>query len=834
MLGSSFSFFKNTNSYFYQIFAPYLPYPDQKHHEFVLVDTSVADFDKIIEIVDEIDSYRPSFIIMDISHQRDESGAVSRDNLEYLIEKYPEVVVALPYFKDLNFCNDIEPIKRYDFRGLFDDGFDYSTLKGDHIVTIFSTENYRELYGDARVNYNGNPKFSEIHLNDFLEGNIVPDLFKDKIVVISNLDNHYVPAFNLISIDEYFIHQVHLAMILKSELGGSWLIGFELWSYYLFIIFITVAWIYFLYLFPLYYKYYLFIFSLIVPLALYLLLLIYINFLLPISEMITVAVVVTILLFRHWQSLQNESESSMLNSLTKRLQEKVVHQTFYNSDSYWYDIILLVNQLFDLKKNILFEKIDKEVYIKEVASFNCEFSNINEMRRDSRREPYSSALKYKKLIKIDRKFFQDIDDGDEEYIVPLIHRSTLIGFWVFSLKSLEANSIKNFESLINISAKEISELLFNRSQFIRLKESKSLDIEKILNVEIEDRNKYRLKQSLSVIEKRMLLTETTLDTLHSAIIVYNLFGKVIQINQPMSDLLQQEKITIYTLSVSEMISTLTQLTPSESKELILNVILTQKSYTYFVNFKTDSKRYLLTISAITQEKIAHKFAADYIFDTFGVLLEFYNLAFIENIFHLKQDVIEYSLKQNSARVQSLKTVADSNQNDTIDKTIFYSNYLQALMREDIDNSSDSLYPVDIMRIVNISSQEVSSRYPQKQIKFDIIAHTLLPLVMVSANSIQRDIQNILTILVEDIEESGDLYIELEAKEHDLHLALKSNGYGMPSTQLNNYLTTEMAPQKYLLVQKSIDNINSWMGSIIFHSKLGSGIEIELSLKTANL
>jgi len=823
IVGSYLGLFSTLNNYIYQLSYPYLPYPTKEHKSYVLVDASQSSFEKITEIIQEIETYNPLLIIADISHKEPIS---MKKSIQYMIEKKEDILFTLPYFKEKEFSTQID-IDKINLRL-----YHFSNLYQHRNINLFDKEEKKK-----QINYNGNPIFSKVHLNDFLENNILPEFFNHKIVIISNFDNNYAMVSKVQNINKEFTHQSYLALMFISELNNIWLKSFSEIEYFIFILIITITWIYFSYHFFYSYKKYIFSLTIFLPFSLYWIILAYYNFLLPVSEMFFISFLLTLLLSKHWEELRNSDETQLIDNLTMRLQDKVVYKTFFNTNDYWDDITLLINQLFNLRKNILLEKVAGDTRVKEVSSYNCEFTDIKEMRRDYEREPYLSALKYKKIIKLTRKFFQNIDEKEEEFIVPLLHHNEVIGFWVFSLNTSEIKKIKNFELLINNCAKEVSQLLFDRSEFLALKNRSNINIDKLLNVEIKSENTYHLKRNLSMIEKRMLLTETILDTIHSHIIVYNLFGKIMQINQPMSNLLQEEKIASYTMSAGDMLSTLAYITTQKSKEIIREVVFTQNSHSQLVTLKNDKKKYLLTVSAITQEKISKKFTVDYIFDTYGILFELHDFSYVENIYRYKQNIMDQALIQNEKRVKLLDKiiVTDINQKNIIHNIIFSANKLQTLMNQNIGNKEDDLFPINFLEILKLAYNSMKNNYPKMNITFDIEAKDSMPLVLLSANYIQIHLENLIAILIEDNEEEAKISIILvEDTPYSVAITLKSNGYGMPQKQLTNYLSTQTVTKKYILAQEAQESIIQAMGTVFFYTNLGEGITIKLSFKSVHL
>ncbi|MEA2028258.1 MAG: hypothetical protein U9N49_04725, partial [Campylobacterota bacterium] len=580
-----------------------------------------------------------------------------------------------------------------------------------------------------------------------------------------------------------------------------------------------------------------FVLSIVLPIFFYWLLLAYLNILLPITEILLLLPIITILLFKHWEKLKSQEELTLLGQLSKRLQDKVVHKTFFNSDDYWSDIIKLINELFYLEKNIILEKVEGEKYLKEVASHNCQFSDVNEPRRDFNREPYLSAIKTKMISKIERPFFQHTTNDEEEYIVPLIYHNKIMGFWIFSLHSSNMTKMKNFKHTIQEYASEVSRLLFNRSQFFKNKKYHKNNIEELLNIEVKPKTIVNIENSLAIIDKRMLLDEVSLDAIHTKIVVYDLFGRIIQINRSMTQALQEEEIIAYTMTASQMLSKLTNISLYKIKNIIRTVISSRQPYTQLVQLNRSNKQYILNISAITKESIAHKFTVDYFFDTSGIVFEFHNFSYIENQYFYKKDIIYQTLINNAKRLAKLESLITPNKETEflLHNTIFSCNSLRSLIDEDTISSGDDLYPLDIVKIIHLSSDKIKTNYMDKKVDFNIIVDLEIALVLLSVHHAQHYIEDLLTLLVEDSDESHtQIDVTLKSKSYDIEMILQSRSNGMPQEQLEHYLSSETTPSKFRSIQNAQEGIEKAMGSISFSSNIGEGIEIKLSLKAINL
>jgi len=851
VLVSYLGFFSYINNFIYNIILPTLPYSNSHYKEFVLVDAYDMKKSDLMKTVYKLSSYKPKSIISDTCHQ---IVTINESNLSTFIEENPKLLFSMPTAKIADRSEELmnyqDYIYVYDFHKLYDSsGYKFNiNSENNELATLFMNKSSMLYSSDKKyINFNGNPPFVKVHAKDILYDNLIADFFENKIVIVSNFDNSYILSKDSSLSREEFVHQMHLAYMLNSSMQNDWLQEFTLWEYYLFILIATIVWIYILYKLSFLYITYAFFISLIIPISLYWSFVAYANFLLPVSEMIFLALWTAINLVGHWQNLKNSDEKNLLTSMKKRVSEKTVHETFYNSDKYWSELIMLINQLFNINKNILFEKVDNDTRIREVISLNCDFNDINEMRRDYTREPYTTAIKMNSVIEPERKFFHNLDKNEKEFIVSLVHQNKIVGFWAFSLTEDELEEMKNFEYLIMNCAREISKLLSDRSSFLAKKLQQSHQYDTLLNIEVDEENLKKFKKNIAIFEKRMLLTELVFDTIHSQVIIYDLFGKIIQINEQMSYLLQEKGIAPYTMTAGDLLASLTDIDLTEAKEIIRNIVFLQKKHTQFVSIKDSERTYLLMVSAITQEKISDKFTVSYFFETYGIVFELIDFHFVDDIYHLKQDIMELSLANDTQRLLNLQKSfefimrQDEQSNypyKSLEKKLSHivdtRESLSSLMQQKIDFVEEDLYPINIMKNMQLACDTIKKEYTNKQINFTIESETSSPFGLVAIYKIKHHLEDLLIFLLDDIEDKGSIDIIFQRDEQYLSLTLHSDGFGIPQKQLDIHLSAQSKSEKYLILKKIEKSILSWNGKINFVSELGEGVTITIYLQAVDL
>ena len=264
---SQLGLFSYINHFIYNLILPLLPYTNNNFKEFVLVDASDTKRSDLIETIYKISSYKPKNIISDTFHK---DLSLNESNISVIFQENKNFVFSIPIAQLEDKAKELIPfgnvIYVYNFHKLYDNSgyiFNRDSQYKD-LLTLFNTNTLNLSHLDRKyINYNGNPPLVKVHADDIVQDSVISDFFHNKIVIISNFDNSYIPSEYSVLFNQDFIHQSHMAHMINSFMSGDWLREFNLWEYYLFIIIATIVWILILYKLSFLYITYAFFISLI-------------------------------------------------------------------------------------------------------------------------------------------------------------------------------------------------------------------------------------------------------------------------------------------------------------------------------------------------------------------------------------------------------------------------------------------------------------------------------------------------------------------------------------------------------------------------------------------
>ena len=852
LIGYISGFFSYVDRYIYLQIFPYIQQKNLTYKNFTLIDASTLNNKELNKLVIEVSSKKPKLLVADIFHKNNIEINISKKHSNILfsfpISKEDKKIKYFNIYKKSfeNLKLNKQNIFLYDLMNMYTNGL----ISKDTIKSLNRLNHLEKKspFNIASINYNSNPAFSKIYASNILKDNSLVSFIRNKVVLISNVDNNYIHSDFNKEFFGTFIHQTYLAFLLKSNLYHEWLYNFYNWQYFLFFAFLIIFIIIVSTLLSQIYMPMMFILGIVLPIFSYWIMLSFYNFLMPISEMTTISILTTMLLLSHWRHIRDKKENIMLTQMNRRLHDRHNSKTFYNSDKHWEEIIKFIDQLLTIKKSILFEKVPNDKRIREVSSLNCSFDEIMELRRDYTREPYKSAIKYNTISTPNRPFFNTKTEEQEEFIVPLSYQNEIVGFWALMFDKSDLNKIDNYKMIIDNLAKEISQILFSRSKF-KNQIKKTNIIKKIFDMEAQDDNLAIFRKNLSFLEKKMVLNDIVFDSISSNIVTYNLFGKIIHINGVMDRLFAEEGINAYNFNAGTMLEKMTDIPPAKTKRLIREVIINHKEHIQFVTCNKTNKKFLFMASPLTQKDIDNKIKDTYLFNTYGMLFVFVDVNFIEKNSYLRQDVMEVSLANRKERIDNLRRNMSLLENtikaDTIQKKLIQElkskisnmdlalQYIKSLMTQSLDNTGDDLYPIKIQEKIYSISDYIKDKYKDKdkEIFFDITSSDHLPLVIVSVNSIDKTLNSIFDFLAQDTHSAKTIHITISKIEDYVEVNIDNNGYGMPLDELMNDIENNNTLSSYIDLKYAIKNIKNSNGDILFDTSLGQGIKAKIKFKT---
>lgn len=509
----------------------------------------------------------------------------------------------------------------------------------------------------------------------------------------------------------------------------------------------------------------------------------------PFVRIMVTLIIVTALLIRRKFVVAERSADAILLDLSTKLRARFLPESFYDSDEYWSQMITMMDQILNLSRVILLEKVPQDHRVREVKALHCSINDIHEMRRDYERTPYSTAITQGGVIKLDRPFFKKSSSPEEQYLVPLAFGGQIIGFWAFGIDPAKSEMFSMFHEVVRDFASQMSELLYRRQEWRKRSAEEQKVLQSFISLRFQDLSQMEVRSSIDLLERRLVLLERLFSGLDAAVLLYDVFGRVLQANEKMIDLAQTHQFSIYEMTALDFAVVLSGLDQEKMRLQLYKVILNHIDVTVEVKgLVEDVEQRILRIKPIIGDMDSAEFPGISAMGVYGILFE----------------IQKKQMGQTADRQCSPWPAIPS-------------------------TSSFAVNPVDIIAQTSKSIEEALMRRRitvQQQIAGENI------LVNIENNVLREIFKAIMAVLANDAMEGSVIAISVTKREGLVLLTFAARGFGMPDDTLQRYLFAESASVSgnFLRLRRALDGLKFGQGEFAAESAIDKGITFTLRLK----
>lgn len=582
----------------------------------------------------------------------------------------------------------------------------------------------------------------------------------------------------------------------------------------------------------------------------------------PFTALLVTQVATFLLVWRDKLHAEEAATRQVVLELSGRLEEKLSIPGFYATKEPWSQVVNLVRQTLDLDWLIFLERFPEQYHVKEVIALNCSFADIDERRRDYRRQPYSDAIAENRPTRLEQRLFFKPQPGIRQYLTPLAFGGELLGFWVLGIAAEKEAAAPDFSTIARDFSQQIAEMLYHRRHWQRQQEiANSSRLLRYLNWAGGTSLNNALRQAVTLYTQRVMELERIFESIGTAAIYYNVFGQAIQVNPAMANLMTRGHLLGYEMTTLDLLCKLCSIPPEEGPRILQRVLIAHESTTLPAMIPGDrSHWYILHVRPVlndsreTPTKSADpesEYALDAApFDLRGILVELTDVTTLHHLSEAKSNLIDHTFSRLRNDFQSIVIVADlltshladpaeaTSYARTIEQEIAGSinriNAAQDYLCSDLPGAHDvGCYPTSPREPLLIALQAVADQLQQKRLDVKSTFPTLTGLAMANPRALQAILQTIMEILIEDALRGTCVTISITEQEHLITYHFSDHGVGLAETQFENYLhgrrdETGTAPGGRLRV--AVRQIADWSGRLEGTSRRGEGLSFKLTLR----
>ncbi len=351
------------------------------------------------------------------------------------------------------------------------------------------------------------------------------------------------------------------------------------------------------------------------------LVLLFAHYLLPIGQLLVINVMTMLWVFFSRKWLEEYELLELIANVHQRMMGRYLPRSISTESTPWDAIITLVNQQLALNRSIFLARLEGDHRLEEIRAINCNIEDILEQRRDYQRPPYSDAIKAFGAVQTARPFFTGLQEQERQFVVPLMYAGDIRGFWAMTVIPNAHFDEKAFVKNVNRFASQIGELLFHYRMLQNQQRATLSPLTRALTLTLEKPLSQKVKTAIGEMEQKLSTLEQVFNQIRTAAVLFNLFGQVVQTNQPLEQLAKKHHLALFEMTALDLLDKIIAM-PKETLKGKLRYLTLQQGE-LFLPATLGKDTYILNIRSISASQVSSTIGEP--FSVAGILFEFIDI-----------------------------------------------------------------------------------------------------------------------------------------------------------------------------------------------------------------
>ena len=535
----------------------------------------------------------------------------------------------------------------------------------------------------------------------------------------------------------------------------------------------------------------------------------------------------------------------LISDSSSQLRDKYWPSHFHTTTPSWALVANMINQTLDLNKLIFLEAEPGTPKLKEILALHCSLNDIVERRRDYTRSPYVDALRAKGPIKVE-DYLKTKNLEEVHYIAPLLFCGKLLGFWAIGIDRGKAKEIPEFEQLLRDYTRRISELLHHAREAAD-SDSMAESLRSRFAVERTEVTYQNLQSTLGLLDNRLATLELLINRVNSGVIVYDIFGRILQINEVMLELLRKEDLAPFEMTALDLILALSDYDISRSRKLLRHVIVEDKTVSFPVTFRAQPDHRFLIFFKPLHEDAADSGQQEDDAGVRSVLCELVDTtatAFLSEMkthltdrlgLQLRSDLAAIDMSSSLLGMSSIQgeqrqAIAEIVQSKVQNSVRTLSECQQYLAVDD-DVEELERFPVDPAPALDAAMDDAADVAKKRGVEVRLRKPNFVSYVFASSRKLQELFTSIVTLLTHDASDESTILVRVTENQDVVAFDFSDMGFGIPDDLLQEYLFGDhpLASAEFQRVQNAAKWVDGWGGLLEATSGVGVGMHFTVHL-----
>lgn len=534
----------------------------------------------------------------------------------------------------------------------------------------------------------------------------------------------------------------------------------------------------------------------------------------------------------------------LLLDVHRRLPSRALASAKGAEEPPWALIGHMIDQTLDLNRLIFLEANPESPQLEVALALHCSVEDLTERRLSHDREPYTNALEAKGLLRV-RHLFRENDPDEEQHLIPIGFAGELLGFWALGINTFKADATPRFQEIVRHFTQRTAEILYEARRQHRRSVVHTLLSERLLP-ERHEQTRDALASALTTLGNRHDTLQNLVDQLESAVIVYDVFGRLTQINTKMLELLNKEKIKPFQLSAFDLLLSITDVDPTNGRKVIRKALVDGAPTTFTLELESQpSAVFQLQVKPLTPQEDEDE---EQPLSMQGMILfELLDTTSANRFSEMRSSLSDRFLVQmrrdlstidlSASLLSSLELPADHCQR--------MGGLIQKRVTEAVQAVSDcqqylcagegteelERFPIDPLPIIRAAVTAASEDANKKGVEIKLWEPGVTRYLLASTIEFRFLLKSLLSTLVNDAAEDSIILVRFGGDDSLVAIDFSNSGVGIPNQALQEYLHGEdpVVTEEMARLRQGAAWVEEWGGILEAVSDVGIGIHFTIHL-----
>jgi signal transduction histidine kinase len=512
----------------------------------------------------------------------------------------------------------------------------------------------------------------------------------------------------------------------------------------------------------------------------------------------------------------------------------------------WPLVTSMIQQTLELNRMVFLEATAGGTILRQISAWNCTADDLIDAPKDCAQRPYLDAINARGPLKI-KDLFKDVGSDEVQYLAPLSFWGELLGFWGLGADVGKTGGLQHFEGMLREYTKRVGEVLYHWRQCGAMQDANGVGVRQLMKRSSEAAAQ-ALRSTLGLLHARLGSLDVLIHRLGTGVIVYDVFGRVLQVNEVMVDLLRKEGLSPFGMNALDLILAVSDLDITKSRKVLQRVILNNEAVSFQGRLHSAfGKRYTIYLKPLLDESSKKEVGSSEPKIPRSILCEVLDTTSVSRAIDMKTRLtgrLGFRIRHDLAAIDLCSELLERGEfpaderhrirkivSGKVQASVGALTECQQYLAVGTEGEELDRFPVDPKTALAAAVDGTKDDARKRGVSLECKEPYFVSYVFGSAPRLEQLFKSILEILLKDSAENSSVIIRMTESEDIVAFDFSNKGFGIPNDLFQEYIfgLQEGTSEEFKKLREGIKWVEAWGGVIDAASGVGVGMHFTLHL-----